>query len=318
MKMHRIYHISIITVPALLSLTFVLAARGGANGIAADFSSTVPFELGEGGFLPGDSITIQRVSGTRPTISTGETYCVEGAYTLASKEKADLALFATTMSKGSTPTDPSQIMHVEKGTGTFRLVKVMREEGYLHLSFYPASGGSSFGGVYFGQGEWVNHDKGWSHLATNAQPPDHGATASATGTPVSLTGPNQALLEYLGEPVEPPADMSAAYSKDGLIRAIQAAARNAGITVKRVEIDDSEFPFLVGVICSQGDYSKLKAQFRKMDGYEYNGSVGSDTHNAFNLVPYRAFPSETSQRISHRTTLREQIFYEKISKLESR
>ncbi|MGO8931428.1 MAG: hypothetical protein ACLQU3_31620 [Limisphaerales bacterium] len=316
MKMHRTYQISIITVSALLSLTFVLAAWGAANGIAADFSSTVPFELGEGGFLPGDSITIQRVSGTSPTIRTGETYCVEGAYTLASKEKADLALFATTMSKGSTPTDPSQIMHVEKGTGTFRLVKVMREEGYLHLSFYPASGGSSFGGVYFGQGKWVNHDKGWSHLATDAQSPDHGATASSTGAPLSLTGPNQALLEYLGEPVESPADMSAAYSKDGLIKAIQTAARNAGITVKRVEIDDSEFPFLVGVICKEGDYSKLTDQIRKLDGYEYNGSVGSHTHNAMNIVPYRAFPSALGERIGHRTGLRMQVLQNKLTRLE--
>ena len=250
----------------------------------------VPFELGEGEFLPGDSITIQRVTGTSPTIRTGETYCVEGTYTLASKEKADLALFATTMSKGSTPTDPSQITRIEKGTGTFRLVKTMREEGYLHVSFYPVPGGSSFGGIYFGQGKWVNRDKGWSHLDTHARAPDYVATGSSTGGPVSLTGPNQALLEYLGDPVEPPADMNAAYSKDGLIKAIQTAARNAGISLKRVEIDDSEFPFLVGVICKEGDYSKLTDQLRKMDGYEYNGCISSHTHAAMNLVPYRAFP----------------------------
>jgi len=318
MKMHRIQHLSATTVPALLGLTLALAAWGGTNCVAADFSSAVPFELGEGGFLPGDSITIQRVTGTNPTIRTGETYCVEGTYTLASKEKADLALFATTMSKGSTPTYPSQIMRVEKGTGTFRLVKVMREEGYLHLSFYSASGGSSFGGVYFGQGEWVNHDKGWSHLATDARSPDHGATASSTGAPVSLTGPNQALLEYLGEPVEPPADMSAAYSKDVLIKAIHTAARNAGISIERVEVDDSEFPFLIGVICKEGDYSKLTDQIRKLDGYEYNGSVGSHTHNAMNIVPYRAFPSALGERISHRTGLRMQVLQNKLTKLDSR
>ncbi len=56
----------------------------------------VPFELGTAEFSPGDSITIQRVTGTSPTIRTGETYCVEGTYTLASRDKADLALFATT------------------------------------------------------------------------------------------------------------------------------------------------------------------------------------------------------------------------------
>ena len=78
-------------LPALLSLTLALAAWGATNDTAADFSSVVPFELGEAEFLPGDSITIQQVRGTSTTIRTGETYCVEGTYTLASKEKADLA-----------------------------------------------------------------------------------------------------------------------------------------------------------------------------------------------------------------------------------
>src|ERR1017187_6473181 len=190
------------TVPALLSFTLALGASAATNSAAADFSYAVPFELGEGGFFPGDSITIQRVTGTSPTIRTGETYCVEGTYTLASKEKAHLALYATALSKGPTPTDPSQKMRIEKGSGTFRLVKTMREEGYLHISFYPVSAGGSFGGIYFGQGEWVNHDKGWSHLDTHAQSQDHVPTVSSTAGPVSLSGPNQALLEYLRDPVK--------------------------------------------------------------------------------------------------------------------
>jgi len=314
--MLRIKHISITTVSALLSLTLVLAAWGETNSIAPDFSSVVPFDLGEGEFLPGDSITIQRVTGTSPTIRTGETYRVEGTFTLASKERADLALFATTASKASMPTYPSQIMRIEKGTGTFSLVKTMREEGYLHVSFYPVPAGNSFGGVYFGQGKWVLQHKGWSHLDTHARSPDSVATGSPTGGPVSLTGPNQVLLEYLGDPVAPPADMNAAYSKDGLIKAVQTAASKAGISVKRVEIDDSEFPFLVGIICQKGDYPKLKDQLSKMDGYEYNGGVSSPTHIAINLVPYRVIPSALGERISHRTGLREQVLHNKLTRLE--
>jgi hypothetical protein len=316
MKMHRVLHIPTTLVPALLGLWLALAVPAATNSAAADFSSVVPFELGEGEFFPGDSITIQRVSGTSPTIRTGETYCVEGTYTLASKEKADLALFATTVSRGSTPTDPSQIMRIEKGTGTFRLVKTTREEGYLHVSFYPVSAGGSFGGIYFGQGKWVLQHKGWSYLDTHARSPDYVTTGSSTGGPVSLTGPNQALLEYLGDPVAPPADMNAAYTKDGLIKAIQTAARKAGISVKKVEVDDSEYPFLVGVICKEGDYSKLTDQLRKMAAYEYNGGISSHTCAAFNLVPYRAFPSAVGERISHRTGVREQVLYQKISRLE--
>src|ERR1017187_10736478 len=155
---------------------------------------------------------------------------------------------------------------------------------------------------------------GWSYLDTHPRAQDYVGTGSSTGGPVSLTGANQALLEYLGDPVEPPADMDAAYSKDGLIKAIQTAARNAGISVQRVEIDDSEFPFLVGVICKEGDYSKLTDQLRKMDGYEYNGSVSSHTHNAMNVVPYRVFPPALGERISHRTGLRMQVLCDKIDR----
>jgi hypothetical protein len=316
MKMHRVLHIPTAIVPTLLTLWLALGVPAVTRSAAADFSSVVPFELGEGEFLPGDGITIQRVSGTSVTIRTGETYCVEGTYTLASSEKADLALFATTVSKGSTPTDSSQIMRVEKGTGTFRLVKTMREEGYLHVSFYPVPGGSCFGGIYFGQGKWVLSHKGWSYLDSHPRVQDYLATGKPADGLVSLTGPNQALLEYLGDPVEPPADMDAAYSKEGLVKATQTAAQKAGISVKRIEIDDSEFPFLVGVICKEGDYPKLTDQFRKMAPYEYNGSVGSHTHNAMNLVPYRAFPSKLGERISHRTGLRMQLLNNKITRLE--
>jgi hypothetical protein len=135
---------------------------------------------------------------------------------------------------------------------------------------------------------------------------------------VSSTGPNQALFEYLGDPVEPPTDMNPAYSKDGLNQAVQLAARNAGISLKRVEIDDSEFPFLVGIICKDGDYPKLRDQLKKLDAYEYNGGVSSSTHIAVNLVPYRAFPTAFGERISHRTGLREQVLQNKLTKLDSR
>src|ERR1035441_11108869 len=78
----------------------------------------------------------------------------------------------------------------------------------------------------------------------------------------------------------------------------------------------SEYPFLVGVICKEGDYSKRTDQLRKMGAYEYNGGISSHTCAAFNLVPYRVFPSATSARIGHRTGLREQVLYEQISRLD--
>jgi hypothetical protein len=300
------------TLSALLVLTLALAASAATSDTATDFPSVVPFELGMTEFLAGDSITIQHVRGTSPTIRTGETYCVEGTYTLASKDEADLAVFATTVSAVSVPTEPSQIVRVKKGTGMFRLVKPMREEGYLHVSFYPAPGGSSFGGVYFGTGKWLLPKEGWSALHQKVRVHDSLEAIPSKRQPVILTGPNQALFEYLGEPVDPPKDMDTLYSKDGLVKAVQTAARKAGSSVKRVEVDDSEFPFLVGITCDEGDYPKLTDQLRKLEGYEFNGGISSPTHSAMNLVPYRVFPPAVSQRIGHRTALRTQVLFDKI------
>ncbi len=304
------------TLPIVLTLSLALAASGRAAEATADFPAAVQFELGEAEFAPGDSITIQSVRGTSSTIRTGETYCVEGTYTLASRDKADLALFATTRTAVATPTDPSQIMRIKKGTGTFRLVKVMREEGYLHVSFYPAPSGSAFGGVYFGQGQWVLKHKGWSYLDQTAQSPDYTTSGTSTSESVVLQGPNKAIFEYLGQPVEPPADMDPAYSKEGLIQAIQTAAQKAGISVKQIEVEDSEFPFLVGVICKKGDYPKLAEQLKKMPAYQYQGCISSSTAASFNIVPYRAFPSRVSERIQHRTGIRNQIFFGKLPEQE--
>jgi hypothetical protein len=312
MKLNRVQHVIATTLPALLGLNLALAALGGTSETPTDFPAEVAFELGKAEFLPGDIITIQQVRGTSSTIVTGGTYCVEGTYTLASREEADLALFATTMSDVPTPIDPSQHTRIAKGTGNFRLVKTVRQEGYLHVSFYPVSSGGDFGGVYFGQGKWVLHLKASDrHQQILAQ--DHPMAGASTGKLILLKGPNRELFEYLGDPVDPPANMDAAYTKDGLINAIQTAARKAGIPVKRVEVEDSEFPFLVGLVCKEGDFSKLTEQLRKLAAYEYNGCISTSTHSAFNMVPYRVFPSQVSQRISHRTGLRCQIFFDKLT-----
>lgn len=89
-----------------------------------------------------------------------------------------------------------------------------------------------------------------------------------------------------------------------------------GITLSKVEIEDSEYPFLVGVICKKGDYDKLTTQIRKMDAYDYSGCIGSQTCNATNIVPYGAFPQESCRRISHRTMLRQQGFFDKLLALQ--
>jgi hypothetical protein len=126
------------------------------------------------------------------------------------------------------------------------------------------------------------------------------------------------VMTYLGEAVQPPSNLAAAYTKDGLLSAIQDAARNAGISLKKVEIETSEFPFLCGVTCaSEADFEKLKSQLKQMDAYEYNGSVSSHTSYAFNLVPYRTYPSDTSSRITRRTMLRQQMFFDQLKQRDN-
>ena len=129
-----------------------------------------------------------------------------------------------------------------------------------------------------------------------------------------LAPQNQVLFDYLGSPVAPPANMDAAYTKEGLTSAMQEAAQAANITLTKVEVDDSEFPFLVGVVCADNvDVEKLKEQIRKMATYNYSGGVGGVTGMVMNLVPYSAFPTDAQERIPHRMMLREAVFYDRMS-----
>jgi hypothetical protein len=296
---------------ALSVVPWVSAAwAADSGGSAEEFPYAVAFELGQAEFAPGDNITIQAVHGTSSTITTGETYCVEGTYTLSSKPEANLSLFATIPNSGPTPVDPKQTVHILQGSGSFRLIKTVAGEGYLHVSFYS---GSAFGGVYFGQGQWVLSDKGFSNLGGATPARDSVEGKESSPKPVSVSGANRVLFEYLGDPVEPPADLDPAYSREGLLEAVRVAAGNAGISLKRVEIDDSEFPFLVAVVSGNDDFAKLTDQLKKLENYHYSGSVGNSTCNAINIVPYRAFPPAASQRISRRLTVRQQILYDRTS-----
>ena len=284
----------------LLALLFVLRSAPAVAAIndASEFPYAVQFELGTSEFAAGDSITIAEMRGTQDQIAENGTYCVSGTYTLNSRDRAVLAFYATVPNSGSSRVDPKQRITITKGTGTFRLIKTMSGPGYLHLSFYPLGSGGDFGGVYFGQGDWILRKKSWG-----PSPDQAGSVAP---------GPNQAIFEYLGEPVAPPPNLHPSFSRDGLVTAVQLAAQKAGVTLKSIEVDDSEFPFVIGVVSKEGDFDKLADSLKKLEGYEYGGSVGSPTHHAFNIVPWRVFPSESSQRIGRRLTLREQILFDKI------
>ncbi len=301
---------------ALLLASGVAATTAAVEQSSEVFPYAVSFQLGEAKLAPGDSITIESLRGTPDTIRTGETVCVEGTYTLSSRNEAELALFVTTRQVTRSEIDPRQILRVKKGTGSFRLLKTMEVEGYPHLSFYPVPSGSSFGDIYFGHGDWVLNRKQLSGLDEPAGPRYTPAGGGSAEAPVTLSGPNRVLLEYLGNPVEAPAAMGAAYTQEGLRQAVQSAAARARISVWDIAIDDSEYPFLVGVFCNEADFEKLKAQLRQMEQYDYMGAVGSHSCYAFNITPWRAWPPEAQPRIPRRTMLRMQVFYDRLSARE--
>jgi len=125
---------------------------------------------------------------------------------------------------------------------------------------------------------------------------------------------NRAMLDFLGSPVSPPSNMDFAYTKQGLINAVQSAAQSVGITLANVVIDDSEFPCLVGVVFqNKNDVEKLKSELQKLAGYNYSGSVSGHTAAAMDLIPYTAYPVDARKTIANRKMLRQSMLYEKIN-----
>ena len=133
-----------------------------------DLSHVVRFEVGAAQFHDGDKITIDEVRGTSDTMTAGNIYVVKGTYRLASAKSADLAAFVTgdggspeIRQMQNIPTQKTQTMLVDQGDGHFTLILYLWYDGNPHVSFYPASGGNSFGGVYFGTGNSVLKHAAW-------------------------------------------------------------------------------------------------------------------------------------------------------------
>jgi hypothetical protein len=131
--------------------------RGTDSTRSSEFPYVVPFEQGAIRFLEGDKITIVEVRGTAATFRPGHLYWIKGTYDLASHDRGMLAAYITAMDAehGSGHTFQIQSRIVDRGSGTFTLFLPMSHRGWPHVSFYPADGGESFGGNYFGTGDSV-------------------------------------------------------------------------------------------------------------------------------------------------------------------
>ena len=117
----------------------------------------VRFEPGESHFADGDQIKIIEVSGTADTFAPGNIYCIKGRYTLASRDRATIAAYTTARDAENGKSDSLKVQStvVDRGSGSFTLYLPMSYRGWPHVSFYPADGGDSFGGNYFGTGDSV-------------------------------------------------------------------------------------------------------------------------------------------------------------------
>ncbi len=60
-----------------------------------EFPNTIPFKIGFAKFNNGDSIEILEIRGAKAPFEVGATYLVRGAYTLASRDRASIALYVT-------------------------------------------------------------------------------------------------------------------------------------------------------------------------------------------------------------------------------
>ncbi|MFH1614635.1 MAG: M56 family metallopeptidase [Planctomycetota bacterium] len=136
----------------------------------------VDFEITKQGFLQDDSIEITEVLGTGSKFEVGQTYTIKGKYKLSSHDQAMLHIYAT---NGETRSKQGPI--VKRGTGEFTRTFTYIKEGWLHLSFYPADGGSSFGNLYFaekGSNQQVPNMSGITSVVGEAKSPKQKPTGA--------------------------------------------------------------------------------------------------------------------------------------------
>jgi RNA polymerase sigma factor (sigma-70 family) len=105
---------------------------------------------------------------------------------------------------------------------------------------------------------------------------------------------NSALMDYLGSPVSAPANLDPRYMPENLKQAFNQMTKTAGLEVQKLQVDNSEYPFLVyGAIAGRQEVDAIKAAIGTNPGYKYSGSVSMRTYDggqpttyfALNMIP---------------------------------
>lgn len=130
--------------------------------VSAVQQKIIQVTIGPKFFQDGDSIIITEIKAISPDLKTGDKVTVKGSYTLASKPKATLSLFATdTQGPGKEESQPEQKKDISSGQGEFELSITLKCDGYLHVTFYSVPDGKPFGGLYFGTAKQMEEIKAW-------------------------------------------------------------------------------------------------------------------------------------------------------------
>lgn len=134
-------------------------------------------------------------------------------------------------------------------------------------------------------------------------------------TPEKARSANAAIMAYLGEPLPPPAELDPKYTAEGLVAACKAACANLGFELSQLDVDDTEFPFLVhGVITGSHDFKDMPGILRTLPGYAYGGSVvgrkNGMTFFSLNLISPEQYPRGQRAAIQRRLMIRLQMLGE--------
>jgi len=314
-----------MAVTSALCLPFAIAsAQAGESEAETGFPYVIQVELGAAEFATGDQITITSVRGNREHLEQGGRYRLEGSYTLASADGADLAWYATGHG-GIAPITSDHHVGITRGSAAFHLEKTLLNNGWLHVSFYV--NGHSHGGIYFGEKGFektVLREKSWSDFSNDSaggKPGRQSAAAYNGGSTVSDPA-NLAIMTYLGDPVSPPAGLDAKYSPTNLLAAFTALSQKQGLRIEKLAVDDSEFPFLVyGVLAGRHEFRVLEEGLRQMKGYSYAGSVVGSTEKggtyfSLNMIPHDQYPSGQAAACNRRLMVRLQMLADTVSQAE--
>jgi len=311
----RILAISVASVLCLLLATRPAQAAEKAAG--TEYPSVIQPEMGAAEFAQGDSIIITSVRGDREHLKPGGRYALDGSYTLASAETADLEWFATSRGRGgSTPVSDAERVKVTRGSGNFHLEKTLLDDGWLHVSFCVNS--QLHGGIYFGEKGLegtVLREKSWSDFssASPGNGTEQDSAAARNGETSAPTTANREIMAFLGDPVLPPAGLDKRYTPTNLKVAFTDLCRRLGLTVERLEVDESEFPYVIyGLLAGQCDYHVIADGIRELNGYSYGGSVSGSTqaggtYFSLNAIPETQFPRGRLEDCNRRLMVRLQM-----------